>query len=99
MTQLINVECIDFGTLIKADYSYFNSVLSCDGQIFQYLGAVEDTGGRTCCRFLSLTSSDYFTGEPGDVEEWISESWIAEPGDDEIPAGLRVLVPVPGKGV
>lgn len=81
-------DSIDFGTLVRVDPVIFRHNVTDTSAIFQYLGAVTRKGHITC-RFLSTTTADYFTGEPGDVEEWVDNGWMVEAdlsglGDDAI---------------
>ncbi|KAM3113046.1 hypothetical protein [Phormidesmis sp. 146-33] len=87
MTEL---DCIDFGTLVKVDPIIFRN--HCDTTaIYQYLGATTGKNGRVTCRFLGITNEHSFLGEPGDVEEWIDNGWMIEADDSEIPEDAIVL--------
>jgi len=77
---VIEIEAIDFGTLVRVDPIIFKSNVVDTSAVFQYLGAVAKRG-RITCRFLSTTTADYFTGDPGDVAEWIDNGWIVESED------------------
>jgi hypothetical protein len=64
---------MNIGDTFAVDNVFFQSFVSQPNLIFQYVGTAQEQD-RQMCRFLSTTTTDYFCGEPGDVEDWLNDS-------------------------
>jgi hypothetical protein len=64
---------VNIGDTFAVDNVFFKAFISRPHLIFQYLGTAQEQD-RQMCRFLSTTTTDYFCGEPGDVEKWLENS-------------------------